>query len=108
MAKRARRFYTNPRPSPKASMSDGAKIALALAGVAVVGGIGYYLYQQSQTTAAAGGGSTVGGNANASTILGSGGSNVALPAASTTSDGLPISYEAGPGAAAPLVPTAGA
>jgi hypothetical protein len=45
-------------------MSDGAKIAFALAGVAVIGGIGYYLWNQSQaaTTAAAGGGTITSGN----------------------------------------------
>ena len=72
---------------------------------AVVGGIGYYLWNQSQTAAAnttAGGGTISSGNQpyqlGTSTSTG-------MPAASTTSDGLPISYEAGAGTNAPLVAT---
>ena len=41
-------------------MSDGAKIALALAGVAVLGGVGYYFWnQQQQAATAAAGGSSI-------------------------------------------------
>jgi hypothetical protein len=108
-SRRTHRYYTNPKASKSSGMSDGAKIAFALAGVAVIGGIGYYLWNQSQaaTTAAAGGGTISSGNQpyqlGTSTSTG-------MPAATATgtSDGLPISFEAGAGANAPLVPTAGA
>ena len=63
--RRTQSYYKNPRPSPKsAGMSDGAKIAFALAGIAVVGGVGWYFWNQSQasSTAAVGGGTITSGN----------------------------------------------
>ena len=50
------RYFKNPPQSKSSGMSDGAKIALAVVGVAVVGGVGYYLYSQSQNQATASGG----------------------------------------------------
>ena len=84
-------------------MSDGAKIAFALAGLAVVGGVGYYLYQQSQAAQTAGG-TTVGGNVNAPTMLGPGGSNAALPAADASGTNIDYATSTATGPSAATAP----
>jgi len=78
-------------------MSDGAKIALALAGVAVLAGVGYYVYQsQASSQTAAGGGASIGG-ATSQSLLGPGGSGTAIGggavAQGTLPDGTTINYQ---------------
>jgi hypothetical protein len=57
------RHYSTRNASAKGGMSTGTKVAIGLGVVALVGGVGYYLYQQqnAQTATAGGGGSGGGG-----------------------------------------------
>jgi hypothetical protein len=83
------------RRNPLRSLSTGETVALAVVGVAVIGGIGYYLYQQNQAqqAAAAGGGTISGGQQT--TTLGPGGSTTPLgPAALATSSAYAPGYSA--------------
>jgi hypothetical protein len=88
------------RSNPSKSKTPTSTYVLAGMGVALVAGIGYYLYSQQQASASAtagggtagGGGGSAGGGGTSSQgsnvmTLGSGGSSSALPASSGTSDG---------------------
>ena len=111
-----RRYYSmrNARKSSGKAMSDGTKIAIALGGAVVLGGIGYLIYKQQSASASMGTGGAGGGTLTSgaqSTVLGAGGSSTPLPAAEGTpsvdSSGATTQndFEAGAGENAPLVPT---
>lgn len=106
MPRRARRYYRNPprsKSSGMSGMSDGAKVALAVGGVAVLAGIGYLVYKSTSSSSSSSSTLTSGAQ---TTTLGPGGSNVPLPGAGAGTDTTPTQYEAGAGPDAPLVPTA--
>ncbi len=98
-----RRYYHHRNAAKSAGMSTGATVALVGLGVVVIGGIGYYLYQQSQAaqTAAAGAGGGTISSGQQSYQLGAGGSTTPLPTVGSpgaTSDGsLASSTAYGPG-----------
>jgi hypothetical protein len=94
---RARRYYRNPPSSKSSGMSDGAKIALTVGGVAALAGIGYLIYKSTSSSSA----SNTLTSGTQSTTLGPGGSSTPLPTATSSND-----FEAGVGTDAPLVPTA--
>lgn len=101
-----RRYYRNPprsKSSGMSGMSDGAKVALAVGGVAVLAGIGYLVYKSTSSSSSSSSTLTSGAQ---TTTLGPGGSNVPLPGAGAGTDTTPTQYEAGAGPDAPLVPTA--
>jgi len=84
--RRRRRTHRPIRTYAGNPLSTGQEVAIALAGVAIVGAIGYYLYQNSQQgqTASGGAGGSLSGGSQ-STVLGSGGSSSPLgPAAGST------------------------
>ncbi len=87
-----RRYRKNPLPGGDTAILIGL-------GVLVVGGVGYALYKANQASSSASSGGSTTSPAQSYT-LGPGGSGTPLP--TTTND-----FEAGAGANAPLVPTAG-
>jgi hypothetical protein len=85
----ARRKFQDMRSSrnPLSSLSTGTKVAIGLGLVAVVGGIGYYLYQQNQPSTAGGGSGGLGGSSGAGNVGGGSISGDASGSFSGTSGG---------------------